>query len=862
DDFIRVFGETAPMDVEKLSGEIVTRDALIGFKNLSGLRGIFHRYVNLKEAKDIKETVVIPDIIDISQECDMSEEQSVIYEELRARADALSKMTDAEKRDAIESGEKVDTTFGIIRDMDRVTTDMDLYKRQLTFVFPVSQKDKVDSLVSDLPEYLEVTQEEYDDDTGKTEKVKFFHYGNPKLSVKGDAYVLVVHETYEDEVTSRLGKFDIASRDVSHPVTPKYAKLIENLRTGLEDGKHIIFTEEKSQHAKLKRIIANSLGLDPNVIAIINAETVAGKKKRGAADDDAEQGSLEEIAIKYNAGDYQILICNKKAEVGINLHIGTAAVHHLTLPWTPASIKQRNGRGARVGAKQKSINAIYYVGKGSFDEFRLNGLKRKAEWMDKLFNGTEDSLENADADDAEQTNLLLAKDPEELAARMAAAKAKKEAEYQAAIKQRNQIDLANFIKANHDLTISPESVNVELGYLATKIKDIEDAIAPADKLYAERQAEFNEKYRAQLTDPKDPSKLKRALSKEQIKALGDWRDIREYERELELLTDARETSTVLRKDLQRNLRARTAQEVKLRSLENAARQIKRLRPSVEAAIKNGSVDVTMDVLTNARDYVLHNNRVFKVGSMYNYNRDIVRITSIDFFGKTATFEYKTGEHYVNVGQSKLETLGDEQTITQSEIDLLNLMSKRSLTVSDIKDSFTKDDFKKYLGNGKLRLNANKILIHTENGFGILSRYDLDAKNALEAVFPTSDDAELKKRLSKWLIENRKAAEDDLYSNPVEFYKAILGENWEEEYQQYGNIAAESVITQWAASMLETWLKTPEGASLELAEFDSNKLEGDMPVTTTRLALYMRDNIPTEYSNITQFDNMVEQTTKA
>ncbi|MGL6121467.1 MAG: N-6 DNA methylase, partial [Shewanella sp.] len=76
DDFIRVFGETAPMDVEKLSGDIVTRDALIGFNNLSGLRGIFHRYVNLKEAKDIKETVVIPDIIEINQECDMSAEQS------------------------------------------------------------------------------------------------------------------------------------------------------------------------------------------------------------------------------------------------------------------------------------------------------------------------------------------------------------------------------------------------------------------------------------------------------------------------------------------------------------------------------------------------------------------------------------------------------------------------------------------------------------------------------------------------------------------------------------------------------------------------------------------------------------------
>ncbi|WP_250208216.1 hypothetical protein [Escherichia coli] len=41
---------------------------------------------------------------------------------------------------------------------------------------------------------------------------------------------------------------------------------------------------------------------------------------------------MEGIAADYNEGRTRIIICNKKAEVGINLHIGTTDIHHLTLP--------------------------------------------------------------------------------------------------------------------------------------------------------------------------------------------------------------------------------------------------------------------------------------------------------------------------------------------------------------------------------------------------------------------------------------------------------------------------------------------------------------------------------------------------
>ncbi|MGC0875870.1 hypothetical protein WKG92_23725, partial [Pantoea agglomerans] len=50
---------------------------------------------------------------------------------------------------------------------------------------------------------------------------------------------------------------------------------IENLKAGLVDGKQLIFMDEKSQHNKLRRIIASALGMQERQIGIINATTVA-----------------------------------------------------------------------------------------------------------------------------------------------------------------------------------------------------------------------------------------------------------------------------------------------------------------------------------------------------------------------------------------------------------------------------------------------------------------------------------------------------------------------------------------------------------------------------------------------------------
>ncbi|MGL5433732.1 MAG: helicase-related protein, partial [Plesiomonas shigelloides] len=437
DDFIRTFGEIEDVMKPTLSGELRSMQGLVGFQNLDGLRSIFHRMVNLKKPEDVGKEAVIPDLEEVNVEAPMSDEQTELYENLKWRA-KWSTMDDVERALALGEGKEPpldkdglfiedDETFKIIRDMDRVCSDLDLYYKRMTFLFDAKDRSKVEAMIGKgagkVPESHSVKG---NDEDGDGEEVY------TQITTEGKHVKLVVHEDLEDKVLAAIKKQKLTG--VTHPVTPKVAAMLANLKTHLDaGGKQIIFTDEKSLHGKLSRLISQNLGIPESDIGIINATSVAANKPKGSpkeptaprGDEDnpkyadawaqyridldayemaqsaIELAGLEGIAADYNEGRTRIVICNKKAEVGINLHKGTTAIHHLTLPWTPASVAQRNGRGARVGASQKKVDVYYYCGKGSFDEYRLDTLKRKAAWINDLFTSNEASMRNADADSAD-----------------------------------------------------------------------------------------------------------------------------------------------------------------------------------------------------------------------------------------------------------------------------------------------------------------------------------------------------------------------------------------------------------------------------------------------------------------------------
>jgi len=100
-----------------------------------------------------------------------------------------------------------------------------------------------------------------------------------------------------------------------------------------------------------------------------------------------------ELFRKMNNGDIRILIgSTDKAGTGLNVQKRVVAMHHLDIPWKPAELEQRNGRGARQGnwlAKMFFVNKVrnyIYAVEQSLDNYKFNLLKNKQTFISQMKN--------------------------------------------------------------------------------------------------------------------------------------------------------------------------------------------------------------------------------------------------------------------------------------------------------------------------------------------------------------------------------------------------------------------------------------------------------------------------------------------
>lgn len=100
-----------------------------------------------------------------------------------------------------------------------------------------------------------------------------------------------------------------------------------------------------------------------------------------------------ELFRMMNEGEIRILLgSTDKAGTGLNVQRRVVAMHHLDIPWKPAELEQRNGRGARQGnVVAKSYygnevkNYIYAVSQ-SLDNYKFNLLKNKQTFIAQMKN--------------------------------------------------------------------------------------------------------------------------------------------------------------------------------------------------------------------------------------------------------------------------------------------------------------------------------------------------------------------------------------------------------------------------------------------------------------------------------------------
>ena len=111
----------------------------------------------------------------------------------------------------------------------------------------------------------------------------------------------------------------------------------------------------------------------------------------------------DQLFAKARTGAINVLIgSTEKMGTGANMQARAIALHHLTAPWRPADLAQRDGRIIRQGNQNPEVQIYRYVTEGSFDAYMWQTLERKSAFINQVMNGSLTSRDVEDADISEE----------------------------------------------------------------------------------------------------------------------------------------------------------------------------------------------------------------------------------------------------------------------------------------------------------------------------------------------------------------------------------------------------------------------------------------------------------------------------
>lgn len=217
-----------------------------------------------------------------------------------------------------------------------------------------------------------------------------------------------------------------ASADVD-PISPKFKAMAKRVNAAQHCG-HIVFCDNVAAHRWIVQTLVKH-GVPEKRIAVLNAVVAKNTADR------------QRIALEFNGSDetapiYDVVVANAVAYEGIDLQRRTCEIHHIDLPWEPATLQQRNGRGVRQGNTLDAIAINYYFAKRSQDGMRFNLIQGKRGWMVNLIKSQDRDTNNPGAQmnlGPDEILLMISRDPERTRQMLDALKEKAEAERRAKI---------------------------------------------------------------------------------------------------------------------------------------------------------------------------------------------------------------------------------------------------------------------------------------------------------------------------------------------------------------------------------------------------------------------------------------------
>jgi len=209
----------------------------------------------------------------------------------------------------------------------------------------------------------------------------------------------------------RSGETNVTLRrvlPVVDPSSPKFRAVAKRVVAQPSCG-HIIFCEPTAPHVWIADVLVEH-GIARDRIVALNANVKSSDRVKIAAAFNGDNGEPR----------YDVLIANSVANEGIDLQTRTCAIHHVDIPWTPADLEQRNGRGFRQGNSFNVLNIYYYLAKGSMDLFRYDLIQGKANWLNDLIAGNPATSNPAAQAEFSPEDILIALsgDPEKTRERL------------------------------------------------------------------------------------------------------------------------------------------------------------------------------------------------------------------------------------------------------------------------------------------------------------------------------------------------------------------------------------------------------------------------------------------------------------
>lgn len=364
--FISTFLKIELRWVQNADLSIEQAPCVVGFRNLDPLRDVLLRYGEFRTAAQVGLKLPTPEV---------SEPIVVPLDELQEYKHRyyLKKLTSLLA--GTEKGAKMQA-LGIMTRLALVALHPDLDGRALEL-----NNER-------LPRY------------GVAEAIKKARLDDPAKAF------LLLRETKEE-----LGWDEAATHP--NPESPKIDEIAS--RVAKQQGcSHIIFCDVLAAQRFIQRRLVH-FGVPAAKIAFLNGVATKTPLER------------QRIAEAFNAGKYLVVIANAVAYEGVNLQRLTCAIWHADLPWEPATLQQRNGRGWRSGNLNDSLQISYILSERSVDMRRYSLITGKRGWMVDLLESARNEANNPGAAvdlSPEEWIEFLARDKDEIAGLLEQVKAK------------------------------------------------------------------------------------------------------------------------------------------------------------------------------------------------------------------------------------------------------------------------------------------------------------------------------------------------------------------------------------------------------------------------------------------------------